>query len=90
MTNKRDLKRTINYICSDLAAECVATSFSVDESEKENIDALIMTILVIRNDYVKRVSHLEPGMEPKEYYKKLVGDFNQQISEIIDQVTNLL
>ena len=25
-TNKRDLKRSINYICSDLFAECVAAS----------------------------------------------------------------
>ena len=90
MTNKRDLKRAINYICSDLAAECVAASFSVEESERENIEALIMIILVTRNDYVKRVSHLEPGMQPKAYYKKLISDFNQQISEIIDQVTNLL
>lgn len=35
MTNKRDLKRAINYICSDLATECVAASFSVEESERE-------------------------------------------------------
>lgn len=90
MAKKRDLKRTINYICSDLFAECVASSlYSGRKPSQENVDALLSSILVIHSDYVRRISHPEPGMEQKTYYKKLIEDFNKQVGEIIDQIGNL-
>lgn len=89
MAKKRDLKSTINYACSELFAEAVAASLYGSVSNKENIESLLATIIVTRNDFVKRVSHPEPGMEPNEYYKKLVDDFNDRVSEIIDQISNL-
>lgn len=89
MTNKRDLKRTINYICGDLFAECVAASLYGGKTDEKNAEALLTSILRINSDFVKRISHPEPGMPQKEYFKKLVQDFNKQVSEIIDQINNL-
>ncbi|MBP3758042.1 MAG: hypothetical protein J6I61_12300 [Prevotella sp.] len=87
-TNKRDLKRQINYVCSDLFAECVATSLS-GKPDKDDVNALLASILVIHNDYIKRVSHLEPGLQPKKYYKDLIDSFYQQVDEIVDHIGNL-
>lgn len=53
------------------------------------MNALLASILVIHNDYVRRVSHQEPGLSPKLFYKDLVNNFNKQVSEIVDQVVNL-
>jgi len=53
------------------------------------VNALLASILVIHNDYVRRVSHQEPGLAPKLFYKDLVNSFNKQVSEIVDQVVNL-
>lgn len=89
MANKRNLKRTINYICSDLFAEAVAASLYGEKPNKDNIDALLSSILIIHNDFLGRVSHPEPGMDKKVYYKAIIEDFNKQASEIIDQIQNL-
>ena len=89
MANKRDLKRTIHYVCSDLLAECVAASLYGEKPEKENIDALLTSILALQNQYIKRASHPEPGMKQKDYFKDLIEQFNSEVSEIVDQISNI-
>lgn len=89
MANKRKLKRTINYICSDLFAECIAASLYNGKQNDDNASALLTSILVIHNDYVRRISHPEPGMKPKVYYQILVSSFKKQIEEVADQIGNL-
>ena len=86
MSNKRDLKKTINYICSELFAECVAASLYNGKPEEDNVNALLSSI---QNDYVSRISHPEPGMETQDYFKDLINNFNKQASEIIDQIAAL-
>ena len=89
MSNKRDLKKTINYICSDLFAECVAASLYNGKPDEDNVNALLSSILMIQNDYVRRISHPEPGMKQKKKKKNLTKNFNKQVSEIIDQIAAL-
>lgn len=89
MANKRDLKRTINYITSELFAECVAASLYNGKSAPENVDGILSSVIMIHNDFISRVSHPEPGVPQKQYYKNLAVDFNKQTSEIIDQICNL-
>lgn len=89
MAKKRELKQTINYICSELFAEAVATSLYGASASKASAEELLSTILVTRNDFVKRISHPQPGMAPKAYYKALIDDFNHRVSDIIDQIGSL-
>ena len=86
MSNKRELKKTINYICSDLFAECVAASLYCGKPEKENVDALLTSILVIHSRYIRRISHPEPGMKADLYFKDLREKFSAQVSDILDQL----
>ena len=85
MSNKRDLKRTINYICGDLFTEGVAASLY-----GENHDADNTSIVVMHNNYIRRVSHIEPGMAAKVYFKDLKDKFNKEVNEIVDQINNLV
>lgn len=90
MAKKRDLKRTINYICSDLFAEGVAAGlYNAEKADENTLNDLLSTIIVTRNDFVKRISHPEPGMAPKVYYKRLIEDFNARINEVIDSISNI-
>lgn len=89
MSNKKDLKKTINYICSELFAECVAASLYNGKPNEDSVNALLSSILMIQNDYVRRISHPEPGMRPKDYFKDVIDNFNKQTSEIIDQIASL-
>ncbi len=89
MAKKRNLKQTINYICSDLFAEGVAASLYGAQKDEDAVNNVLSLIIVTRNDYVKRISHPEPGMKPRIYYKRLIADFNEQINDIINQISNL-
>lgn len=88
MASKRDLKRSINYICSELFAECVANSLYTSKADDADTEALLSSILRIHQTYRCRVSHPEPGMKPKDYFKDLIANFNNQISEVIDQIAS--
>ncbi len=89
MAKKRNLKQNINYICSELMAEVVALTLYGENKNPEAGKELIGNILLTRNDFLSRISHPEPGMEPKVYFNKLVDDFNKTAGEIIDQISNL-
>lgn len=89
MANKRDLKRTINYITSELFAECVAASLYNGKPDQTEVDGILSAIVMTNTDFIKRVSHPEPGLKQSAYYKQLIIDFNKQTSELIDQIGNL-
>ncbi len=89
MANKRDLKRTINYITSELFAECVAASLYNGKPEQQDVDGILSAIVMTNTDFIKRISHPEPGITPKVYFKDLITKFNKQASEIVDQIANL-
>ena len=57
--NKRELKKSVNYICSELFAEGVAASLYSQNADKDNINALLTSIITIQNDFVRRISHPE-------------------------------
>ena len=89
MHNKRDLKHLINKICKNLSAECAAALIGTGKLMSDNIDAIISSILIINSDFVRRISHPEPGLNQKVYFHDLLEDFRKQITEIIDQISNL-
>lgn len=89
MTNKRDLKKAINYICSDLFTECLAASLCCSDDNVKACNDLLSGILLMHSDFVSRVSHPEPGMAAKKYYQKLATDFNKEVSALIDQISAL-
>ncbi len=88
MASKRELKKTINYVCSELFAECVANSIYSTKRDEKDTNALLHSIVAMHNNYVCRISHPEPGMPTKKYYADLKEKLNGEISEIIDQITN--
>ena len=93
MSNKRDLKRTINYICGDLFTEGIAASLYGENRDNDNTEAILTSILVMHSNYIRRVSHVQPGMPAKVYFKVYFKDlkdkFNKEVNEIVDQLNNL-
>jgi hypothetical protein len=41
----------------------------------------------MREDFVSRISHPEPGMKKQEYYKDLREKFISQAQELADQIS---
>ena len=89
MANKRNLKKAINQICEDLFIEAVAASLYGNEANKGNTEALLVAVIKTQHNYISRVSHPEPGIRAKTYYKDLREKFTAQASEIADQINNM-
>ena len=89
MAKRKDLKSIVSDTCADLVAEVVAISTYEVKANHHNVLNIISSILKVRNDYVKRISHPEPGMEPKAYFRKITDDFVAEVSEIADHISNL-
>ena len=89
MPKRKELKKTINTICSDVFAECVAMSLYHGNANESNVEALLSSIMAIRDDYISRISHPEPGMKSKVYFDHLASSFAEHISEVIDQISIL-
>ena len=91
MANKRSLKHAINLVCEELFAEAVAASLYGNEphKEKSNANDLLASIIRLEADYISRLSHVEPGMKPKLFFKNLREKFTSEVEEIVDQVNSL-
>lgn len=89
MANKRSLKHAINLISEELFAEAVAASLYGNELNNDNADAVLSSIIRLQTDYISRISHVEPGMKAKLYFKNLREKFSAEAEEIVDQINNL-
>lgn len=87
MMNKRSLKKAINAVCDEILAEAVALSLYGSNRNQENDEALLNSIFKLKEDFVSRISHPEPGMKKQEYYKDLREQFIKQAQELADQLT---
>ena len=85
--NKRSLNKAINAVSDQLFANAVAVSLYGTNRNAENDEALIQSILSMREDFVSRISHPEPGMKKQEYYKDLREKFISQAQELADQIS---
>ncbi len=89
MANKRDLKQTINYVCAELLSETFVAGMLEKNIENDSIDNLLNAIIRMNRDYIRRISHPQPGMNRKAYFRDLINGFNQQVDETIDMIGNL-
>lgn len=88
MASRKNLKKSVNYIASELFAECLVNSLYVPGTDKAKADELMSTILNMQDEFLSRISHTQPG-NVKGYYKKFNEDFNAKVDEIIEAMNNL-
>ncbi|MCD8166430.1 MAG: hypothetical protein LUE93_10100 [Bacteroides sp.] len=88
MASRKQLKKDINYIIGDLFTDCLIQNLYVPGTDKEKAVEVMSRILKVRQEYVSRISHTEPG-NVKNFYKKLREDFTREVGEIINEIANL-
>lgn len=88
MANRRQLKKSVNYIAGELFTECLVNSLYIPGTDKMKADELMSEVLTMQDDFISRISHTEPG-NVKEYYKKFRQDFNHRVNEIIEKIGTL-
>ena len=84
MANKRDLKKAINYVASDLFLECIVLK-QIKKADAAKADEILADILNLQNEFLARAGHPEPG-NVKGHYRKLNQDFANEVDLIIRRI----
>ncbi len=83
MANRRNLKKSIQIITSELISETYIAYSLLKKLSDEELKNIIAKIAELNNDFLSRVNHAEPGMTAKAYYRQLRRDFDAKLDEIV-------
>lgn len=103
--NKRNLKKTIKYLCGDLAAEVILASYIAENVDKTEVSNIISDIASLQTDAVSKVTFSYEKTQKdfptvKEYrkahrtycataYRTLCTDINTKVGEILKKMNAL-
>ena len=88
MASRRNLKKVITFIVDDLATEAFLVSYNA-KADTEAWVNVFNKIFSLNNDYVARVSHVEPGMSAKKYFNALCDSFNKDAKALLEEISKL-
>ncbi len=84
MANKRNLKKDINYLTSEILSDCYAHLYLFPDKNDDKIMEIISKAITSRNDFISRINN--PKLEKKTTKKY----FNELIEEVITNSNNLI
>ena len=84
MANKRDIKKSINYVLGDLFQECILLKI-FKKADNAKVDEVLTDILNLQNEFLARANHPQPG-NVKAYFRKLYSDFGDSVEAIIKKM----
>lgn len=91
MANRRDLKKDINYLTTEVVSECYIKHLLTNTDEKA-VSELITEALNNGEEFLKRVNHPDGKLNPKlvkKYYSHLRREFMEKSSTILDKLGKL-
>lgn len=88
MASRKNLKKVITFVVDDLATEAFLMSYDAKGDTEAWIN-VFNKIFNLNNDYIARVSHVEPGMPAKKYFKALCDSFSADAKAVLDEVAAL-
>lgn len=80
MASRKKLKKSINNICSDLML-VYAVVLQDQPQASESLQQVGADILALNVEFVKRISHTEPG-SVRLFYTKLRQEFSEKVRNI--------
>ena len=88
MASRKNLKKVITFVVDGLATDAFLLSYNAEADVAAWVD-LFNRIFSMNNDYVARVSHVEPGMSAKKYFNVLCDSFNADAKAVLEEVAAL-
>lgn len=106
MANKRELKKKIQYVCGDLAADILLASYISEEVDREQADKLLAEIAGIQDEAIARASfwfdktpkdfentaayHKARTAYNKAAFAALRKDFSDKINAVVKEMNALV
>lgn len=86
---RRELKKVINAITESIISDCLATSLYGPKHLRQQAGDMLPNLLRMQRDYTCRISHVEPGMKAKVYFKDLKTSLAKELTALADQLGHL-
>lgn len=87
MASRKNLKKTVNYIVGEVYTDCLITQV-LKKADVETVEPLLVELLDIQDEFVKRISHTEPG-NVKGFYNQFYKDFNDRVDALYAKIEAL-
>lgn len=88
MASKKQLKKAINLMCTDLLIELLGAEQTATGATKQDVENIAQSIIAMRGDFVTRLSHIDKT-QVRKFFNQLEDDLNASTNEIIDQICHL-
>lgn len=88
MASRKNLKKVITFVVDELATEAFLLSYDA-KGDTEAWVNVFNKIFSLNNEYIARVSHVEPGMPAKKYFNALCDSFNKEAQAVLAEIGEL-
>jgi hypothetical protein len=91
MAKRRDLKKSIDGISNELILEILVCSLQPNP-DKIKLEALMDSVFVMNKEFRSRIQNPSGNSNKKiikQYYSRLIEDFNVEIDKVISEIVTL-
>lgn len=92
MASRRQLKKTIKFVTSELISDVYFRLLMSKKVNEEAVDQIVLKIVDINKEFVLRVNRPDGKNNPKivkQYFSKLYNDWQEKLSVIIKEIEGL-
>ncbi|MCX6224166.1 MAG: hypothetical protein NTV01_05370 [Bacteroidia bacterium] len=61
MASKKNLKKDIDYLITDVILDCYACMEEHPEKSSSSYEEIINEIIIVKEDLLERINHFDPG-----------------------------
>lgn len=92
MASRRKLKKTIQFVTSELITDIYFRCLMSKDIENEKIEALVVDIMALNNEFIMRANRPDGKENPKlvkAYFLKLFSDWKLSMENIIKAIDSI-
>ena len=91
MASKKNLKKDIDYLITDLILDCYACMEEHPEKSTSGYEEIINEIIVVKEDLLERINHFDSGMHGRSrpYFHGIKKDLISNITEAYNKLSAL-
>lgn len=92
MASRRKLKKTIQYVCTELITDIYFHLLINPKSQDQAAESLVISINLMANEFCLRVNRPTGSGNRKlvkAYYKSLYNTWNEKLSQVVSEIEKL-
>jgi len=92
MASRRNLKKTINFVSTELITDIYFRCLMSRTLEDQKIDSLVVEIMAVNREFILRVNRPDGKDNPKlvkAYFHKLFSDWQTAMEKVIKEIEKI-